>query len=201
MGSHERQDCSCFFFFLVLSLHSFCPQYLIQSQRYRKPPIQARLVNQCGEVVRKEEETDTLQRKQKRIKAKANLKNLSRQEGRMNKQAGEEKNIFVNILPQHGGGWERGTDGWGRGRKVVGGIWGGLCLKDAPEVWSLWQCVWKLKYLFSIQIQMAESDLRISDSMSRPVWTRQEAEVSGGYYKENDVFLTRWGGLNGNLGS
>lgn len=48
---------------------------------------------------------------------------------------------------------------------------------------------------------MAESDLRISDSMSRPVWTRQEAEVSGGYYKENDVFLTRWGGLNGNLGS
>lgn len=90
--------------FLVLSLHSFCPQYLIQSQRYRKPPIQARLVNQCGEVVRKEEETDTLQRKQKRIKAKANLKNLSRQEGRMNKQAGEEKNIFMNILPQHGGG-------------------------------------------------------------------------------------------------
>ena len=62
------------FFFLVLSRHSFCPQYLIQSQRYRKPPIQARLVNQCGEVVRKEEETHTLQRKQKRIKAKSKLK-------------------------------------------------------------------------------------------------------------------------------
>ena len=76
MGSHEREDCSYFYcwFFLVLSLNSFCPQHLIQSQRYRKPPIQARLVNQCGEVVQKEEETDTLQRKWKRIKAKSKFK-------------------------------------------------------------------------------------------------------------------------------
>lgn len=53
--------------------------------------------------------------------------------------------------------------------------------EDARGPHSPWRTQW---------IQMAESDLRISNSMSRPVWTRQEAEVFSEMISLSPIGLT-----------
>lgn len=113
-------------------------------------------MNQCGEVVRKEEETDTLQRKQKRIKAKSELKKTFQDKlRRKDEQTGRRRKEYFN---------ECFTSAWGRmreGHRWLGkereGGWGfmrGTVSERCPRgVESLAVCL-ENKIFFSIQIQI-----------------------------------------------